>query len=113
MTNFEEINFKKNYVIMGKGDQKSKRGKINAGSYGKKRPRKNGSVKNIPVKVLDEDEKKASKTKVRKEVGYPTEKSENAEVEKKPKAAAKPKAEKSDDKKEEKPKAPKAKKTEE
>ena len=25
---------------MGKGDQKSRRGKITAGSYGKKRPRK-------------------------------------------------------------------------
>ena len=98
---------------MGKGDQKSKRGKINAGSYGKKRLRKSGSVKNIPVKVLDENDKKAPKTKVRKEVGYPVDKSENVEVETKPKAAAKPKAKKSEDKIEEKPKATKAKKTEE
>lgn len=100
---------------MGKGDQKSKRGKINAGSYGKKRPRKPSSVKNIPVNVLDEDDKKAPKTKVRKEVGYPADQSENAEMPKetKPKAAAKPKAEKADDKKEAKPKAPKAEKAEE
>lgn len=99
---------------MGKGDQKSRRGKVTAGSYGKKRPRKSSSVKNIPVKVLDEDEKKASKVKVRKEVGYPADKSENAEMpsEAKPKAAAKSKAEKSDTK-EDKPKAAKTKKTEE
>lgn len=82
---------------MGKGDKKSRKGKITSGSYGRTRPRKLGSVKNIPVKVLDEDDKKASKVKVRKEVGYPTETSENAEVEKKPKAAAKPKAKKSEE----------------
>ena len=70
---------------MGKGDQKSRRGKITAGSYGNKRPRKSKSVKSIPVNVLNEVEKKDSKVKVRKEVGYPTEKSENAEVTKKPK----------------------------
>lgn len=98
---------------MGKGDKKSRKGKIIAGSYGKKRPRKDSSVNTIPVKVLDEDDKKASKEKVRKEVGYPTEKSENAEVEKKPKAAAKPKAEKKEEATEAKPKEDKAKKTEE
>ncbi|WP_375373389.1 30S ribosomal protein THX [Kaistella polysaccharea] len=92
---------------MGKGDKKSKKGKIIAGSYGKKRPRKASSVNHIPVKVLDEDDKKASKEKVRKEVGYPTEKSENAEVEKKPKATPKPKAEKKEDAVETKPKAEK------
>lgn len=97
---------------MGKGDQKSRKGKITAGSYGNKRPRKSSSATKIPVKVLDEDEKKASKEKVRKEVGYPTEKSENAEVEKKPKAAAKPKAEKKEEEKEAAPKVSKTKKTE-
>lgn len=97
---------------MGKGDQKSKKGKIIAGSYGNKRPRKASSAIQIPVKVLDENDKKAPKEKVRKEVGYPTEKSENAEVDKKPKAAAKPKAEKKVEPKEEKPKEAKAKKTE-
>lgn len=98
---------------MGKGDKKSRKGKIIAGSYGKKRPRNASSVNNIPVKVLDEDDKKVSKEKVRKEVGYPTEKSENAELEKKPKAAAKSKADKSEEGANAKPKADKAKKTEE
>lgn len=65
---------------MGKGDQKSRRGKVTAGSFGKRRPRKSKSVKSIPVKVLNDEEKKDSKVKVRKEVGYPTGKSENAEV---------------------------------
>ncbi len=73
---------------MGKGDQKSKRGKIVAGSYGKKRPRRAKSVEKIPVKVMDEDQKKKSVDAVRDEVGYPSGKSENAEVAKKPKAAA-------------------------
>lgn len=98
---------------MGKGDKKSKKGKIIAGSYGKKRQRKSKSVVNIPVKVMDKDEKKAPVEKVRKEVGLPVDKSENATVEKKPKAAAKPKAEKKEDTADVKPKAPKAKKTEE
>ncbi len=92
---------------MGKGDKKSKRGKIIAGSYGKKRQKSSKSVSKIPVEVLDKDGKKAPVEKVRKEVGLPTEKSENAEVEKKPKAAAKPKAEKMEDPAEEKPKAEK------
>ena len=98
---------------MGKGDKKSRKGKIIAGSYGKKRPRKESSVIHIPVEVLDENDKKTPKAKVRKEVGYPVEKSENAEVETKPKAVAKPKAPKSEDKMEDKPKVSKAKKTEE
>lgn len=88
---------------MGKGDQKSRRGKITAGTYGKRRPRKSKSVKNIPVKVLNEDEKKDSKVKVRKEVGYPTGKSENSEVH----SDTKQKAEKAETK------AKKTKKTEE
>lgn len=91
---------------MGKGDKKTKRGKITQGSYGKTRPKKTASVKAVPVKVLDEDDKKASKAAVRKKVGEPTEPTENAAVTKKPKAA---KTESSD----EKPKAPKTKKTEE
>lgn len=82
---------------MGKGDKKSRKGKIIAGSYGIKRPRKASSALNIPVKVLDENDKKASKEKVKKEVGSPTEKTENAEVDKKPKAEAKPKADKKED----------------
>ncbi|CAM3206978.1 30S ribosomal protein THX [Kaistella daneshvariae] len=94
---------------MGKGDQKSRRGKVTAGSYGKRRPRKSNSAKKIPVSVLDEDNKKAPREKVRKEVGYPSDKSENADVETKPKAAAKTKTADKDDK----PKAAKSKKTEE
>lgn len=33
-----------NYITMGKGDKKSKRGKINNGSYGKRRPRKSSKT---------------------------------------------------------------------
>lgn len=91
---------------MGKGDKKTKRGKITQGSYGKTRPKKSASVKTVPVKVLDEDEKKTPKARVRREVGYPTEKSENSEVTKKPKTQ---KA----DSPEEKPKTTRKKKTEE
>lgn len=40
---------------MGKGDKKSKRGKITRGSYGKTRPQRKSAV-NIPVKVLVEKE---------------------------------------------------------
>ena len=98
---------------MGKGDQKSRKRKITDGSYRNKRTRKPSSAINIPVKVLNEEEKKASKEKVRKEVGYPTEKTENAEVDKKPKAAAKPRTDKPSEEKEAKPKAAKTKKTEE
>ncbi len=79
---------------MGKGDQKSRRGKVTAGSFGKKRPRKSKSMKSIPVKVLNDDEKKDSKVKVRKEVGYPTGKSENAEVHSDTKQNAETKAKK-------------------
>lgn len=73
---------------MGKGDQKSKRGKINAGSYGKRRPRKSSKPAVVAEQVV-----KAAK-------------------EEKPKVAAKPKAEKAEETKEAKPKAAKAKKTE-
>ncbi len=79
---------------MGKGDQKSRRGKVTAGSFGKRRPRKSKSIKSIPVKVLNDEEKKDSKVKVRKEVGYPTGKSENAEVHSDTKQKAETKAKK-------------------
>lgn len=62
---------------MGKGDKKSKRGKIRAGSYGRRRLKKKSSVVSIPVAVLDEDSGKSSKIKVRSEVGFPDERSEN------------------------------------
>lgn len=82
---------------MGKGDKKSRKGKIIAGSYGVKRPRKESSAMNVPVKVLDENDKKASKEKVKKEVGSPTEKTENAEVGSKPKVVAKTKTDKKEE----------------
>ena len=95
---------------MGKGDKKTKRGKITQGSYGKTRPKKTASAKSIPVKVMDEEEKKAPKATVRKKVGEQTEPTENAEV-KKP---AKSKAEKPEvAPAEEKPKTTRKKKTEE
>ncbi len=76
---------------MGKGDKKTTRGKRVAGSYGKTRPRK-ASAKAIPVKVMDEDEKKAPKAAVRKKVGEQTEPTENADVKAtKAEAAEKPK----------------------
>ena len=59
---------------MGKGDQKTRRGKLFAGSYGKKRPRKKKSGETI---TAAEKPKAAPKPK----------------AETKPKAEAKPKAE--------------------
>lgn len=71
---------------MGKGDQKSTRGKRNAGSYGKTRLRKKSSAKAIPVKVLDDNNHEAPKAAVRKKVGEQTDLTENAEI--KPKKSA-------------------------
>lgn len=79
---------------MGKGDQKSTRGKRNAGSYGKTRLRKKSSAKAIPVKVLDEGNHEATKAAVRKKVGEQTEPTENAEM--KPKKAS-PKTKKTEE----------------
>lgn len=76
---------------MGKGDQKTRRGKINAGSYGKSRPKKSASAK-VAVAPKVEKPKKESAPKVEK-----------------PKKVAKPKAEST----EEKPKTTRKKKTEE
>lgn len=74
---------------MGKGDKKSKRGKITAGSYGKRRPKRKTSAANIPVAVLNEDSEKSAKVKVRDEVGFPDGASQNAETKKKPTAKSK------------------------
>ena len=66
---------------MGKGDQKSRRGKITAGSYGKRRPRKSSNpvvVDEKPVKAKAETKAKVAKPKAEKKV--------EAEVEEKPKA---------------------------
>ncbi len=64
---------------MGKGDKKTRRGKITAGSYGKVRQKRKRTGSAVPVKVMDENEKTAPKAKVRKKVGEPTEPTENAE----------------------------------
>lgn len=110
---------------MGKGDLKSKRGKITAGSYGKTRKRKSASIRHVEVNVLDKNNEKAEKTDVRKEVGFPVGESQNAEVKSAPKEkATKPAAKKPETKAESKtakpketaeakPKAAKPKKTEE
>ena len=42
---------------MGKGDKKTRRGKVTAGSYGKKRPRKSGTSKVAAPKVEAKAEK--------------------------------------------------------
>lgn len=73
---------------MGKGDKKTRRGKINQGSYGKTRPKNKKSVAVIPVKVLDEKEEKAPKAVVEKKVAKPktTKPKEDVAGEEKPKA---------------------------
>lgn len=50
---------------MGKGDQKSRRGKISIGTYGVRRPRKK-SKKNIPVTTTKSDVEKIKKPMVEK-----------------------------------------------
>ena len=55
---------------MGKGDQKSRRGKINAGSYGKKRPKntsKKPAVASKPQPTSKEKETKPKATKAKAE----------------------------------------------
>ncbi len=47
---------------MGKGDQKTRRGKIFAGSYGRKRPKK--KKKGVIAQVAKPAEKTTTKTKV-------------------------------------------------
>lgn len=71
-------------TAMGKGDMKTKRGKIHRGSYGKRRPR--NVVKSAPV-ITETKEKKVAKPKVK-----PAEPA--VEEPKAKKAPAKPKAKK-------------------
>ena len=80
---------------MGKGDQKSRRGKINAGSYGKKRPRK--TAKAAPVKV----EKAAKAPKVEAEKKETKPKTTKPKTVKAETAEEKPKAKKTTKKTEE------------
>lgn len=74
---------------MGKGDKKSKRGKIHIGSYGKTRPRKD--VKSIAVVEVKEEKKKPVAKP--KKIETPEALTEVLATEKPKKAPAKPKKE--------------------
>ncbi len=74
---------------MGKGDKKTKRGKIIAGSYGKSRPKKQMKPIVTEVAVAEPEEKKASPKP--KAVRSKKESSETAEE--KPKTVRKKKTE--------------------
>lgn len=52
---------------MGKGDKKTKRGKINIGSYGVTRPRKKKKSVATPVEKVEKKEKPAKKEAAIKE----------------------------------------------
>lgn len=88
---------------MGKGDQKTKRGKIISGSYGKTRLRR--PVKNLAERIADEikkksepvEEKKAKPVAV-KEIAKPAHEEKKAEKKAETKKESKPKAEKADHK---------------
>ena len=54
--NFVRTNHLK-LIFMGKGDKKTRRGKVTAGSYGKTRPRKSGTSKVAAPKVEAKAEK--------------------------------------------------------
>ena len=76
---------------MGKGDQKTRRGKINNGSYGKSRPRKAAEAK-VAVAPKKEKPKKEAAPKVEKPKKTTTKpKAETAEA--KPKTVRKKKTE--------------------
>ncbi|MGS0748116.1 30S ribosomal protein THX [Halpernia sp. GG3] len=77
---------------MGKGDKKSKRGKIIAGSYGKSRMKKDSSPLYTAPAEPKEKVEKAPKEAVKKEV-KPKVKAAPKKVEEKASKAAKPKAE--------------------
>lgn len=70
---------------MGKGDKKSKRGKIILGSFGVRRPRKKSTPKAVAVIEEHKAEKPAAKPKAKP--------AESKASEPKPKAVKKPKAE--------------------
>ena len=53
---------------MGKGDKKTRRGKVTAGSYGKTRPRKSGTSKVAAPKVEAKAEKPKKAAKPKEEV---------------------------------------------
>ena len=74
---------------MGKGDQKTRRGKVNAGSYGKTRPRKSGTAKVVTPKVEKPKKELAPKAEKPKKVAKPVEEV----AEEKPKTTRKKKTE--------------------
>jgi len=78
---------------MGKGDMKTKRGKIVRGSYGKSRPRKKTGLKTTVAAVKKEEKTEAPKKKA---VKAKTKKTETKKAETK-----KPRAKKAPEKKEE------------
>jgi 30S ribosomal protein S31 len=75
---------------MGKGDQKTRRGKINNGSYGKSRPKKSASTKvAVAPKAAKPKKEAAPKAEKPKKVAKPKEEA----VETKPKTIRKKKTE--------------------
>lgn len=73
---------------MGKGDKKTRKGKITQGSYGKTRPRKSGTAKVVAPKVEKPKKEVAPKAEKPKKVAKPVE-----VVEEKPKTTRKKKTE--------------------
>lgn len=45
---------------MGKGDQKTRRGKVTAGSYGKTRPKKSAKAKLVAATVVEKPKKETA-----------------------------------------------------
>ena len=75
---------------MGKGDQKTRRGKVTAGSYGKTRPKKSAKAKLVAATVVEKPKKQtAPKAEKPKKVAKPEEKV----AEEKPKTTRKKKTE--------------------
>ena len=85
--NFVRTNHLK-LIFMGKGDKKTRKGKITQGSYGKTRPKKS-SKSVIPAKVEKPKKEVAPKAEKPKK----TEKSTEEVVEEKPKTTRKKKTE--------------------
>ena len=51
---------------MGKGDKKTKKGKIFKGSFGVVRPKRNNSINNISLKIKTEKKETTKKKAVKK-----------------------------------------------
>lgn len=80
---------------MGKGDKKTRRGKLFQGSYGKKRPRKEEKGTSLnSEKVVKETPKNGSAAPKEKPAPKPVREKKEEKSEKAPKEAPKPKKEK-------------------